>query len=500
MSKFNYRLISYIIGLLLIFNSAAILLTSFVSFLLKDSFFNNILYASLLCLVTGSIIMFFSKNPTKVINRRDGYLIVVFGWLTMVFSGTLPYIFTDTINNIPDLIFETMSGYTTTGSSIISDVESLPESIIFWRSMTHWLGGMGIIVLAIAILPLLGIGGMQLFSAEAPGSGISGDKIHPRISNTAKRLWFIYIGLTLAETLLLNFAGMSLFDAINHSMSNIATGGFSTKNDSLSHWNSIPLIQYIIVFFMILAGTNFLLIYLSIIGKFKKLISNTEFIWFIVLISFFVIITTIILNTNIDLNSTNFDHPQVYGKLEASFRHALFQVVAVMTTTGFVTGDFAGWSPFLTMLFFGLMFFGASSGSTSGGIKISRHLILIKNGFLEFKRSLHPNAILPLRYNHSVVKKEVVVNILAFFMLYLILFIIGAAVLSTQGLDFISSIGGSAASIGNVGPGLGSIGPAFNYEQITGFAKIWCSFLMLVGRLELFTILIIFTPYFWKNL
>jgi len=500
MSKFNYRLISYIIGLLLLFNSAAILITSFVSFLLKDGFFNNIIYASLLCLVIGSIIMFFSNNPTKVINRRDGYLIVIFGWLTMVFSGTLPYVFTDTINNIPDLIFETMSGYTTTGSSIISDIESLPESIIFWRSMTHWLGGMGIIVLAIAILPLLGIGGMQLFSAEAPGSGISGDKIHPRISNTAKRLWFIYIGLTLAETLLLNFAGMSLFDAINHSMSNIATGGFSTKNDSLSHWNSIPLIQYIIVFFMILAGTNFLLIYLSIIGKFKKLIYNTEFIWFIVLISFFVIITTVILNTNIDLNSTNFDHPQVYGKLEASFRHALFQVVAVMTTTGFVTGDFAGWSPFLTMLFFGLMFFGASSGSTSGGIKISRHLILIKNGFLEFKRSLHPNAILPLRYNHSVVKKEVVVNILAFFMLYLILFIIGAAVLSTQGLDFISSIGGSAASIGNVGPALGSIGPAFNYEQITGFAKIWCSFLMLVGRLELFTILIIFTPYFWKNL
>ena len=500
MSKFNYRLISHIIGLLLLFNSAAILITSFVSFLLKDGFFNNIVYASLCCLVIGSIIMFFSRNPTKVINRRDGYLIVIFGWLTMVFSGTLPYVFTDTINNIPDLIFETMSGYTTTGSSVISDIESLPQSIVFWRSMTHWLGGMGIIVLAIAILPLLGIGGMQLFSAEAPGSGISGDKIHPRISNTAKRLWFIYIGLTLTETLLLNFAGMSLFDAINHSMSNIATGGFSTKNDSLSHWNSVPLIQYIIVFFMILAGTNFLLIYLSIIGKFKKLIYNTEFIWFIVLISFFVIITTIILNTNIDLNSTNFDHPQVYGKLEASFRHALFQVVAVMTTTGFVTGDFAGWSPFLTMLFFGLMFFGASSGSTSGGIKISRHLILIKNGFLEFKRSLHPHAILPLRYNHSVVKKEVVVNILAFFMLYLILFIIGAAVLSTQGLDFISSIGGSAASIGNVGPALGSIGPAFNYEQITGFAKIWCSFLMLVGRLELFTILIIFTPYFWKNL
>ena len=251
---------------------------------------------------------------------------------------------------------------------------------------------------------------------------------------------------------------------------------------------------------MILAGTNFLLIYLSLIGKFKKLFFNTEFIWYLGSICFFVVITALILNSSIDLNASNFKHPQVLGQLESSFRHALFQVVAVITTTGFVSGDFAGWAPFLTMLFFALMFFGASSGSTSGGIKISRHLILLKNGFLEFKRSLHPNAVIPLRYNHSVVKKEVVVNILAFFMLYLILFIVGAVVLSTQGLDFISSIGGSAASIGNIGPALGSIGPSFNYEHITDFAKIWCSFLMLVGRLELFTFLIIFTPYFWRNL
>ena len=500
MSKLNYRLISYLTGLLLIFNSGAILLTTIVSYIYNDGFFLNIFKSFIICFITGGLIMFFSQNPSKIINRRDGYLIVIIGWLAMVFSGTLPYIFTETISNTPDLIFETMSGYTTTGSSVIIDVESLPESIIFWRSMTHWLGGMGIIVLAIAILPLLGIGGMQLFSAEAPGSGISGDKIHPRISNTAKRLWLIYIALTLIETVLLKVAGMNFFDAINHSMSNIATGGFSTKNESLSFWNSMPQVQYIIVYFMILAGTNFLLIYLSLIGKFKKLISNTEFIWYFGSISFFVLLTTFILNNNVDLNSTDFDHPQVFGQLEASFRHALFQVVAVITTTGFVTGDFAGWTPFLTMLFFVLMFFGASSGSTSGGIKISRHLILLKNGFLEFKRSLHPNAILPLRYNHSVVKKEVVVNILAFLMLYLILFIIGAFVLSTQGLDFISSIGGSAASIGNVGPALGSIGPSFNYADITGFAKIWCAFLMLVGRLELFTFLIIFTPYFWKNL
>ena len=193
------------------------------------------------------------------------------------------------------------------------------------------------------------------------------------------------------------------------------------------------------------------------------------------------------------------NHPEIYGRLESSFRHSFFQIVAIITTTGFVSGDFAGWTPFLTMLFFALMFIGASSGSTSGGIKISRHLILIKNGFLEFKKALHPNAVLPLRYNHSVVKKEVIVNILAFFMLYLILFVIGAGVLSTQGLDFISAVGGSAASIGNVGPAIGSLGPTLTYEGLSGFAKVWCSFLMLVGRLELFTLLIIFSPYFWKK-
>jgi len=324
MSRLNHKLILYILGLLLLFNGLAMLVTSGVSLLVNDGVFNDITSSGIITISFGIILMMLNRNNVRQINKRDGYLIVTLGWITMILSGMLPYYLTGSLSTFSNMLFESMSGYTATGSTVISDIESLPESIIFWRSMTHWLGGMGIIVLAIAILPLLGIGGMQLFSAEAPGSGISGDKMHPRISSTAKRLWFIYVGLTFAETLALNVAGMSLFDAINHSMSNIATGGFSTKNNSLAYWNDIPQIQYIIIFFMILAGTNFLLIYLSIIGKFKKLIYNTEFIWFIVLISFFVIITTIILNTNIDLNSTNFDHPQVYGKLEASFRHALF--------------------------------------------------------------------------------------------------------------------------------------------------------------------------------
>ena len=475
-------------------------ITAGVSLLTSDGVVDEITSSAIIIISIGLILMLSNKNNIRQINKKDGYLIVTVGWLTMIFSGMLPYYMTDSISSFSNLIFESMSGYTATGSTIINDVESLPKSVIFWRSMTHWLGGMGIIVLAIAILPLLGIGGMQLFSAEAPGSGISGDKIHPRISATAKRLWYIYVGLTFVETLALNFAGMSIFDAINHSMSNIATGGFSTKNNSLAYWNSIPQIQYIIIFFMILAGTNYLLIYSAFIGKFKKLFNNTEFIWYLSFIAVFVLVTTLVLFFNVDLSNTEFDHPQIYGKFESSFRHAFFQIVAVITTTGFVTGDFAGWTPFLTMLFFGLMFIGASSGSTSGGIKISRHLILIKNGFLEFKKALHPNAVLPLRYNHSVVKKAVIVNILAFFMLYLILFIIGAGVLSTQGLDFSSAVGGSAASLGNVGPAIGSLGPSLTYEGLSAFAKIWCSFLMLVGRLELFTFLIIFTPYFWRKI
>ena len=475
-------------------------ITAGVSLLTSDGVVNEITSSAIIIISIGLILMLSNKNNIRQINKKDGYLIVTVGWLTMIFSGMLPYYMTDSISSFSNLIFESMSGYTATGSTIINDVESLPKSVIFWRSMTHWLGGMGIIVLAIAILPLLGIGGMQLFSAEAPGSGISGDKIHPRISATAKRLWYIYVGLTFVETIALNFAGMSIFDAINHSMSNIATGGFSTKNNSLAYWNSIPQIQYIIIFFMILAGTNYLLIYSAFIGKFKKLFNNTEFIWYLSFIAVFVLVTTLVLFFNVDLGDTEFDHPEIYGKFESSFRHAFFQIVAVITTTGFVTGDFAGWTPFLTMLFFGLMFIGASSGSTSGGIKISRHLILIKNGFLEFKKALHPNAVLPLRYNHSVVKKAVIVNILAFFMLYLILFIIGAGVLSTQGLDFSSAVGGSAASLGNVGPAIGSLGPSLTYEGLSAFAKLWCSFLMLVGRLELFTFLIIFTPYFWRKI
>jgi len=483
--------------MLLIFNGSAMIISAIVSLIFNDGVTKEIALSAFLTIVIGSIIMLFNKNNIRQINKRDGYVIVTIGWLTMVLSGILPYYFTSSIDTFPNLFFETMSGYTTTGSTILNDVEALPKSIIFWRSMTHWLGGMGIIVLAIAILPLLGIGGMQLFSAEAPG--ISSDKIHPRISDTAKRLWIIYVGLTFLETILLKLAGMNFFDAINNSMSNIASGGFSSRNESIAYWNDVPIVQYIIIFFMFLAGTNFILIYFGLTGNFKKAIKNTEFKWYISLIGLFVILVTLTLFFSVDLTKTSVYHPQIYGELESSFRHSLFQVVAIVTTTGFVTGDFISWSPFLTMFFFAIMFLGGSSGSTSGGVKILRHLILIKNGLLEFKRSLHPNAILPLRHNNSVLEKPIIIHVLAFFILYLILFIIGAGVLSLLGLDFVSAIGGAASSIGNVGPALGTLGPISNFDSLPDLGKYWCSFLMLVGRLELFTVLIFFTPFFWKD-
>ena len=484
-------------GVLLLFNGGFMLLSSLVSLLTDDGVTFELTFAAFLVLFLGVFIMLLSRNHSKQIQKREGYIVVSFGWILMSLSGMLPYLFSGVIPDVSSAFFETMSGYTTTGSSVLNDIESVPKGILFWRSTTHWIGGMGIIVLAIAILPLLGIGGMQLFAAEAPGP--SSDKLHPRITDTAKRLWFIYFGFTLIETLLLFFAGMSLFDAINHAMSTISTGGFSTKNSSVAFWNDTPIIQYIITFFMIIAGTNFVLSYFAFTGKAQKIFHDQEFKYFIFFIGIVTLLVTTVLFGQVDLKLSSFDHPQVLGTLESSFRHSFFQVVAVITTTGFVTSDFTSWTPFLTILFFGLMFVGGSAGSTSGGIKGVRHLLMIKSGFLEFKRALHPNAIIQPRHNGSILKEKIIHNIYAFFILYMLSFIFGAVVFASLGLDFESAIGVAASSLGNVGPALGNFGPSFSYSELPLLGKWWASFLMLLGRLELFTVLILFTPFFWKK-
>ena len=479
------------------FNSGFMLLATLMSYAYSDGVTFNILFSGLIVMTIGVIIMLMTRHHEKEMNKREGYLVVTFGWIIMALSGTLPYLLTDSIPSFTNAFFETISGYTTTGSTILNDIESLPEGILFWRSLTHWIGGMGIIVLAIAILPLLGIGGMQLFAAEAPGP--SADKLHPRITDTAKRLWLIYFGYTAAETILLKVAGMSFFDAINHSMCTLSTGGFSTKNASLAYWNNQPIIQYIVILFMFLAGANFVLSYFAFKGRVQKIIKDEEFKLYFKFIIIFTIIASLIIYFNADVTASSIAHPMVWGEAESAIRHALFQVLAIITTTGFVTADFTLWTPILTVFFFGLMFLGGSAGSTSGGVKVVRHLLMIRNGFIEFKRTLHPNAILPVRYNKKSIDEKIIFNILAFFILYMLSFIVGALVFSMLGLEFKSAIGVAASSLGNVGPALGDFGPVNNFYDIPSIGKWWASFLMLIGRLELFTVLILLTPFFWRN-
>lgn len=495
--KLNFKIIFHFLGLLLLFNGSFMLVASLVSLAYADGMSFEIFAAGILTLLAGVYTMVRTRDHQKEMNKREGYIVVTLGWLVMALSGTLPYIFTATIPSFINAFFETISGYTTTGATILQDIEILPKGILFWRSLTHWIGGMGIIVLAVAILPLLGIGGMQLFAAEAPGPNT--DKLHPRITDTAKRLWLIYVGYTAAETILLKLAGMSFFDALNHSMCTLSTGGFSTKNASIAYWNDNPMIQYIIIVFMFLAGTNFVLSYFAFKGRIQKIIQDEEFKWYWRFIAIFSVITVIIVYFRADVSASSIAHPMVWGEAESAIRHGLFQVLAIITTTGFVTADFTMWTPFLLIFFFGLMFLGGSSGSTSGGVKVVRQLILIKNGFLEFKRTLHPNAVLPVRYNKKSISGDIVFNILAFFILYMLSFIVGALGFGMMGLDFESAIGVAASCLGNVGPALGNFGPVDNYFNLPAIGKIWGTFLMLLGRLELFTVLILLTPFFWRN-
>lgn len=496
-SKLNVRIIFHLMGLLLVVNGGFMLLASICSFAYADGAGVDMVLAGVSTLLIGGLMMYATKNHKKELGKRDGYIIVTFGWIFMSLAGTLPYIFTGTINSFANAFFETMSGYTTTGATILDELETLPEGILLWRSITHWIGGMGIIVLAIAILPLLGIGGMQLFAAEAPGPG--GDKLHPRITDTAKRLWLIYVGYTIAETVLLKVAGMSFFDALNHSLSTLSTGGFSTKNASVAHWNGQPIIQYIIMAFMFLAGSNFVLSYFAFKGRFSRILKDDEFKWYAVFVVLLTTVAGLIIYFRADIGNPTEYFPMVWGPAESAFRHALFQVLAIVTTTGFVTADYTAWTPFLTIFFFGLMFLGGSSGSTAGGVKIVRHLIMIKNGMLEFRRSLHPSAILPVRYNARSVQAPIVYNILGFFILYMLSFIMGVLVFSWLGLDYRTALGGAASTLGNVGPALGDLGPMETYSKLPLAAKWWASFLMLLGRLELFTVLILLTPFFWRN-
>lgn len=441
---------------------------------------------SIVTIVIGLIMkLATNKSGNAEIKKRDGYLIVAFGWIFMTSFGALPYLIGGSIPSYTDCFFESMSGFTTTGASILNNIEELPQSILFWRSMTQWIGGMGIIVLTIAILPLLGVGGMELFASEAPGP--TKDKIHPRIKETAKRLWIIYVSLTFLETILLMYpGGMTFFDAINHSLTTLPTGGFSTKQDSIAYFNS-PTIEYIIIFFMILAGVNFTLIYLGFKFQFKKIFKNEEFWWYLT----WIVLLTVVITPIVYIFKGN-------SSWENAFRSALFQISSIVSSTGYATTDYTYWGSFATFIFFLMLFSGASAGSTSGGMKIVRIVLLIKNGLLEFKRRIHPNAIVPVHLNGDAVSSKIIYNLMAFVFLYIFIFTFGSLAMTLTGVDFLTSISAVATSMANIGPGVENVSPSHNFSEIPTAGKWILSFLMLVGRLELFTITILFTPYFWR--
>ena len=484
MYSFNFKIITQLVGALLLIVGSMMAVSLSWAFYYGEEW-QPLAVSAILTTGAGLGIRFiFVKAPKKDLTRSDGYLMVTLGWVFMSLFGTLPYLLSGAIPGFINAFFETMSGISTTGATILTDIEALPKYLLFWRSMTHWIGGMGIIVLTVAILPLLGIGGMQLFVAEAPG--VTTDKLHPRITETAKRLWLIYVALTSLETILLKVAGMGWFDAINHAMSTMASGGFSTKNNSVAFFQE-PVIHYIIIVFMFLAGVNFTLIYLGLSGKLKAVWRNEEFRVYSINIIILATITSLCLAfmTNIPV--------------EEAFRNGFFQIISLITTTGLITDDYLQWPNFLMFLCFVLFFSGGSTGSTAGGIKMMRTILLIKNSLTELRRQLHPNAILPVRLSGKAVPQKITNTVAAFVLIWLIIFFLGSLILSAMGIDFMTAAGATAACLGNVGPAIGTVGPVSNYAHMPDLSKVFLAFLMLLGRLELFTVLVLFSPYFWTH-
>ena len=479
----NKKIILHILGALLLIESLFLFLSFVVALIYGEDDMFALLLSAIISLTVGGISFFSSKKAKKSIRKREGFVIVSLVWIIFSFFGALPFYLSDYIPSYTNAFFETMSGFTTTGASILNNIEGLPHGLLFWRSMTQWLGGMGMIVMSLTILPILGIGGMQLFIAEVPGP--TPDKLHPRVKETAKRLWAIYTFFTLLEVVFLLFGEMNLFDSICHSLTTMATGGYSTYNTSLV--NVSPYTQYIVIVFMFIAGTNFTLSYFALHGKFKKLVNDEEFLYY----SGFTIIFTLLISFALFYQNSQ--------DIEKIFRDALFQVVSLMTTTGYATADYLIWQNFAFILCFLIMFFGGSAGSTGGGIKIVRILLVLKNSALELKRIIHPQAIIPVRLNKKAVRPEIVSNVLAFIIFYILIFVSGTIIMSLLGLDLDSAMGATIASLGNIGPGIGSVGPMNNFYEIPDIGKWFLSFLMLLGRLELFTVLILFSKSLWRN-
>lgn len=482
----NHQLICKVLGQLLFLEAVLLMVSLGVSIGYQEDDVFAFLVTIFITIGAGLALKWRGHNADNSMSRRDAYLVVTLAWIVFSFFGTFPFLISGYIHSFTDAYFETMSGFTTTGATIIDNVEVLPHGLLFWRSLTQWIGGLGIVFFTIALLPSLVGGQIKVFAAEATGPIKT--KLHPRLSTSAKWIWSIYIVLTIACIVSYYFGGMNVFDSFNYAMTTTATGGFATHNTSTEFFHS-PTLEYICTLFTFLSGINFTLLYAAVIKlNIKNLFKNSEFKFYIFLV---VVFTAFIMMELMTMR---------HYDLERAFRCGLFQVVSFITTTGLFNDDAATW-PHVTWVVLALcMFFGACSGSTSGGIKCIRGVMLLRIVKNEFKQILHPNAVLPLKIDGVNVPNQKRVTLLAFLVTYLIICLIISFTMIAMGIDNTNAITITLSSIGNVGPTLGvEIGPTMSWSQLPDIAKWFCSLMMLIGRLEIFSVLVIFTPAFWKE-
>jgi trk system potassium uptake protein TrkH len=431
-------------------------------------------------LVFGLPVALSARSPNRRMRIRDGFLVVSGAWVLASVFGSIPYVLSGTLSPV-DALFESVSGFTTTGSTVLTDIESTPRALLLWRSLTQWVGGMGIIVFAVAVLPLLGIGGMQLFKAEVPGPIT--DKLTPRVSDTARRLWLVYVGFTALAFVTLMIAGMPPFDAINHALTALATGGFSTRSASIGAFG--PAVQWVVAFFMMIAGINFVLHYQVVTGRPRALLRDTEFRFFLLIVAVMIAAVAWILRGGAGAGEV--------------LRNAAFQVVALITTTGYGTADYELWPQLAQLLVFPLLVLGGMAGSTAGGIKSLRVLLGLRALRATVARIIHPHLVRKVRYSNRSVSDEVVSGIGVFFVAYLMIAFIAAVVVGSAGYDVVTCLSAALTSVGNVGPGLGAIGPSDHFAHFPGYVKGVLAVAMIAGRLEIFTVLVLFFPRFWRR-
>jgi trk system potassium uptake protein TrkH len=482
----NARHLIHIVSIILLALAIALAVTSAVSAYYGDGDTFAFIISTVVTAFTG-FVGYRHSSLDRDLSIREGYAVVSLSWIAIGIFGALPYLFTGTLASPTAALFESVSGFTTTGATVFAEIEPLPHGILFWRSLTQWIGGMGIIVLGIAILPFLGVGGMQLFRAEVPGP--TPERLRPRITQTAKLLWLVYAGLTIAQVMLYVLGDMRPFEAVLHAFTTLSTGGFSPRTASIGAYDS-AYIDYVTIIFMYLAGINFTLHFHALTGKPKRYFQDVE--WRVYSVT--LVAATLLVLLPFAFNG-------LYAALgsEQAIRDSLFQVVSISTTTGFITEDYGLWPESTQLVLLLLMLIGGMAGSTAGGMKIIRVHAFMRQGITGLKRSLHPRAVLVTRVGRKVLRDDDLLNILGFILLFMLCFVAGALALTLLGNDLITSLGGAAAAIGNIGPGLGAVGATGNYGGLNAPTQIVLIFLMLVGRLEIFTILLLFHRDLWRQ-